>query len=76
MIIPEIHLIFDLIFDLILFNFTFNFHIGTTPVSTSDQRPRRAPPGGVREGDAQAGDVVPRAPEDRASDEVTGVVPM
>ena len=31
MIIPEIHLIFDLIFDLILFNFTFNFHIGTTP---------------------------------------------
>ena len=31
MIIPDIHLIFDLIFDLILFNFTFNFHIGTTP---------------------------------------------
>ena len=31
MIIPEIHLIFDLIFDLILFNFRFNFHIGTTP---------------------------------------------
>ena len=31
MIIPEIHLIFDLIFDLILFHFTFNFHIGTTP---------------------------------------------
>ena len=27
MIIPEIHLIFDLI----LFNFTFNFHLGTTP---------------------------------------------
>ena len=32
MIIPEIHLIFDLIFDLILFNFRFNFHIGTTPL--------------------------------------------
>ena len=31
MIIPEIHLIFDLIFDSILFNFRFNFHIGTTP---------------------------------------------
>ena len=30
-IIPDIHLIFDLIFDLILFDFTFNFHIGTTP---------------------------------------------
>ena len=30
-IIPDIHLIFDLIFDLILFNFIFNFHIGTTP---------------------------------------------
>ena len=27
MIIPDIHLIFDLI----LFHFTFNFHIGTTP---------------------------------------------
>ena len=39
MIIPEIHLIFDLIFDsifdLILFNFTFNFHIGTTPVAVA-----------------------------------------
>ena len=35
MIIPDIHLIFDLIFDLILFNFTFNFHIGTTPVALS-----------------------------------------
>ena len=41
MIIPEIHLIFDLnllvdlIFDSILFNFMFNFHIGTTPASTS-----------------------------------------
>ena len=35
MIIPEIHLIFDLIFDLILFNFTFNFHIGTTPPPAS-----------------------------------------
>ena len=33
MIIPDIHLIFDLIFDLILFNFTFNFHVGTTPCS-------------------------------------------
>ena len=32
MIIPDIHLIFDLIFDLILFDFTFNFHIGTTPM--------------------------------------------
>ena len=31
MIVPMIHLIFDLIFDLILFNFTFDFHIGTTP---------------------------------------------
>ena len=35
MIIPEIHLIFDLIFDLILFDFRFNFHIGTTPSEES-----------------------------------------
>ena len=41
MIIPEIHLIFDLIFDLILFNFRFNFHIGTTPVRLGGARLRR-----------------------------------
>ena len=39
MIIPEIHLIFDLIFDLILFNFRFNFHIGTTPACSRKRRP-------------------------------------
>ena len=33
MIIPEIHLIFDLFFDLILFHSTFHFHIGATPAA-------------------------------------------
>ena len=53
MIIPEIHLIFDLIFDLILFNFTFNFHLGTafdpffrsaTPWIALDQMALARPP--------------------------------
>ena len=39
MVVPEIHLIFDLIFDLILFNFRFNFHIGTTPGISSPHHP-------------------------------------
>ena len=52
MIIPEIHLIFDLLFDFILSNSIYNFHIGTTPSShrtssastLSRARPRQRPP--------------------------------
>merc|ERR1719393_915624 len=52
MIIPEIHLIFDLISDFILFNFRFNFHIGTTPPrcpASVEGRPLASAPGRVNQ---------------------------